>query len=91
MAIVEVDTFLKTLYVMVDAFCKVSLPPKQPPGRQATLSRSEVVTVALFRPCAWLLSPGTASPEGSLAQLPTWEQCNRLWSLGKPLLLIRLP
>ena len=47
---VEVDTFLTTLYVMVDDFCKVSLPPEPPPGPQATLSWSEVVTVALFVP-----------------------------------------
>jgi len=45
---VDTDTFLTILYVMVDDFCKTSLPPEQHPGRQATLSRSEAVTLALF-------------------------------------------
>ena len=45
---VDVDTFLTTLYVMVDDFCKASLPPEAHPGPQAALSRSEVVTLALF-------------------------------------------
>ena len=47
---VDVDTFLTTLYVMVDDFCMLSLPPEPHPGPQATLSRSEVVTLALFGP-----------------------------------------
>ena len=29
---VDVDTFLTTLYVMVDDFCKTSLPPETHPG-----------------------------------------------------------
>ncbi len=45
---VDVDTFLTTLYVMVDDFCTTSLPPEPHPGPQAALSRSEVVTLALF-------------------------------------------
>jgi hypothetical protein len=45
---VDVDTFLTTLYVMVDDFCKASLPPESHPGPQAALSRSEVVTLAMF-------------------------------------------
>jgi hypothetical protein len=45
---VDVDTFLTTLYVMVDDFGKTSLPPELLPGPQAALSRSEVVTLALF-------------------------------------------
>jgi hypothetical protein len=44
---VDVDTFLTTLSVMVDDFCKTSLPPEPHPGPQAALSRSEVVTLAL--------------------------------------------
>jgi hypothetical protein len=46
---VAVDTFLTPLYVMVDDFCLLSLPPEPPPGPQAALSRSAVVTVALLR------------------------------------------
>ena len=45
---VDVDTFLTLLSVMADDFCKTSLPPEPPPGPQAALSRSEVVTLALF-------------------------------------------
>jgi hypothetical protein len=45
---IDVDTFLTTLYVMVDDFCKLSLPSDPHPGPQAALSRSEIVTLALF-------------------------------------------
>src|SRR5215510_3309664 len=45
---VDTDTFLTTLYVMADDFCKTVLPPEPHPGPQATLSRSEVVTLAIF-------------------------------------------
>jgi hypothetical protein len=43
-----VDTFLTTLSVMADDFCKTSLPPEPRPGPPAALSRSEVVTLAMF-------------------------------------------
>ena len=45
---VDTDTFLTTLYVRVDDLCKTSLPPESHPGPQAALSRSEIVTLALF-------------------------------------------
>jgi hypothetical protein len=45
---VDPDTFLTTLYVMVDEFCQAQLPPEIHPGPQASLSRSEVVTLGLF-------------------------------------------
>jgi Transposase DDE domain len=45
---IDVDTFLTTLYVMIDDFCKASLPAEAPPGPQAALSRSEVLTLAIF-------------------------------------------
>ena len=45
---VDVDTFLTTLYVMIDDFCKASLPVEPQPGPQAALSRSEVLTLAIF-------------------------------------------
>src|SRR5215510_8852207 len=44
---VDVDTFLTTLSVRGDDFCKTSLPLERHPGPQAPLSRSEVVTLAL--------------------------------------------
>ena len=46
---VDVDTFLTALYVMVDDFCQ-SQPPKRRPGPKASLSESEVVTLAIFLP-----------------------------------------
>ncbi len=45
---VDTDTFLTTLYVMIDEFCQAHLPPELHPGPQASLSRSEVITLSLF-------------------------------------------
>jgi len=42
-----VDTFLTTLYVIVDDFCQ-SHPPKKRPGPQASLCESEIITLAIF-------------------------------------------
>jgi hypothetical protein len=44
---VDVDTFLTALYVMVDNFCQ-SRKPKRRPGPEASLSDSEVITLATF-------------------------------------------
>jgi len=80
---VAVDTFLTMLYVMADDLCQTSLPPAPPPGPQAALSRSEVVTLALFGP--W---QGFGSERGfyryaqrhlraAFPSLPAREQYNR--------------
>lgn len=45
---VDVDTFVTILYVMVDDFCKLELPVETRPGPAASLSRSEVITLAIF-------------------------------------------
>lgn len=45
---VDIDTFLTTLYVMVDDFCKSRWSPKTRPGPQTALTLSEVITLALF-------------------------------------------
>jgi hypothetical protein len=45
---VDSDTFLTTLYVMIDDFCKHHLAPDSRPGPPAALSRSEVLTLAIF-------------------------------------------
>jgi hypothetical protein len=45
---VDLDTFLTTLYVMADTFCKSVLPPEPHPGAAPSLSPSEVITLALF-------------------------------------------
>ncbi len=44
---VDVDTFLTTLYVMVDDFCQ-SRAPKRKPGPEASLCASEVITLSIF-------------------------------------------
>jgi hypothetical protein len=45
---VDVDTFLTTLYVMVDDFCHSRPQKEQHPGPETSLSPSEVVTLAIF-------------------------------------------
>jgi hypothetical protein len=45
---VDVDTFLTALYVMVDDFCHSRLQKEQHPGPDASLSPSEVVALAIF-------------------------------------------
>lgn len=45
---VNVDTFITILYVMVDDFCKSEMPVDNRPGPPASLSRSEVITLAIF-------------------------------------------
>ena len=45
----DVDTFLTTLYVLVDECNKAILPAAPPtPGPAPALSRSEALTLALF-------------------------------------------
>jgi hypothetical protein len=45
---VDMNTFLTALYVMVDDFSKSRLPTERRPGPKASLCRSEVVTLAIF-------------------------------------------
>jgi hypothetical protein len=45
---VDTDTFLTTLYVVVDDFCKAALPPERGGGPEPALSRGEVLTLAMF-------------------------------------------
>ena len=45
---VDTNTFLTTLYVMVDDFCKQALPPESITASAPSLTRSEVVTLAIF-------------------------------------------
>jgi len=42
------DTFLTTLYVMVDDFAKAFLPAERHPGPRPSLTRSEVITLSLL-------------------------------------------
>jgi hypothetical protein len=45
---VDVDTFLSILYVMVDDFCQSRPQTQQHPRPEASLSPSEVITLAIF-------------------------------------------
>lgn len=45
---VDMNTFLTILYVMVDDFCKSRFPTEMWPGPKASLTRSEVATLAIF-------------------------------------------
>ncbi len=62
----DVDTFLTALYVMVDDFCHSQLP-KRRPGPQASLSDSEVITLAILRPVGPLLRRARLLPLRSKA------------------------
>jgi hypothetical protein len=45
---IDIDTFLTTLYVMVDDYFKEQIPTNIVPGRPSALTTSEVVTLAMF-------------------------------------------
>lgn len=45
---IDTDTFVTILYVLADDFCKANLSPDIRPGPNASLSRSEVITLAVF-------------------------------------------
>jgi hypothetical protein len=44
----DVETFLTALYVMVDDFCQSRLQEPNRPGPRASLCESEVITLAIF-------------------------------------------
>jgi hypothetical protein len=79
----DVDTFLTTLYVMVDDFCQ-SRPPKRRPGPKASLSESEVITLAIFARWSRFASErdfyryAETSLRGAFPTLPDRSQFNRL-------------
>lgn len=78
------DTFLLTLYVAADDFCKVHLPPERRPGPVASLSRSEVVTLAIFSQWSVFRSErafyryASRRLRGAFPRLPARTQYNRL-------------
>lgn len=80
----DLDTFLTTLYVMVDDLCKAKLPAEVRPGPSASLSRSEVVTLAIFGQSARFASErdfwrfAQTKLRGAFPNLPDRSQFNRL-------------
>lgn len=79
----NLDTFLVELYVMVDDFCKTHWPVERRPGRTAALSRSEVVTLgvlgqwARFRGERDFYRFATQHLRSYFPRLPQREQFNR--------------
>jgi Transposase DDE domain len=80
---VDVDTFLTILYVMVDDFCQ-SRPPKKRPGPEASLCQSEVITLAIFARWSRFASErdfyryANSHMRGAFPTLPSRPQFNRL-------------
>lgn len=78
----DVDTFLTALYVIVDDFCQ-SHRPKKRPGPKASLSESEVLTLAIFaRFCRFTSESdfyryAKSSLRGAFPTLPDRSQFNR--------------
>jgi hypothetical protein len=82
--VLDLDTFLTVLCVMVDDFCKASLAAEVRPGPEASLSRSEVVTLAIFGQWGRFASErdfsrfAQAKLRGAFPRLPDRSQFNRL-------------
>jgi hypothetical protein len=79
----DVDTFLTTLYVIVDDFCH-SYSPRRRPGPEASLSESEVITLVIFARWARFSSErdfyryAQCRLRGAFPTLPDRSQFNRL-------------
>lgn len=81
---IDYETFLTELYVMVDDFCKFQAKPVAKPGRKANLSRSEIVTLAIAGQWFWFgsergffrFAKGHLRP--AFPSLPSRGQLNRL-------------
>src|SRR5512144_1494258 len=84
LTMVDSDTFLTTLYVMIDDFCKSHLSPEHRGGAPASLTPSEVLTLALFS--QWQRFPSERGfyryaqrhLRGAFPPLPDRSQFNRL-------------
>ena len=62
---IDVETFFTTLYVMIDDFCQLQPETaKAKPGPQASLSQSEVITLAVFGQLAGLADIGWSNRIG---------------------------
>jgi len=81
----DTDTFLTTLYVIVDTFCKTHLPYRRnKPGPQPSLTLSEVLTLTLFGQWARFTSErdfyrwAEHNLKAAFPTLPDYSQFNRL-------------
>ena len=81
---IDEDTFLTTLYVEVDEFCKAHLPSVSQPGPAASLCRSEVITLGIFGQWAHFQNErdfyryAVRHLRGAFPRLPHHSQFNRL-------------
>jgi hypothetical protein len=82
----DVDTFLTTLYVIVDEFCQ-SHAPKRKPGPEASPSASELITLSIFARWARFASErdfycyAKTNLRDAIPTLPSRSQFNRLLRL----------
>lgn len=81
---IDYETFLTELYVMVDDFCKSQYKPEVKPGPSASLCRSEIVTLAIagqwsrFESERGFYRFADRHLRAAFPGLPTREQLNRL-------------
>jgi len=81
---IDFETFLTELYVMVDDFCKSKLDEERRPSPKMSLSRSEIVTLAIVGQWGWLGSERgfyrylCAHFRPAFPRLPHRSQLNRL-------------
>jgi hypothetical protein len=81
---IDIDTFLTILYVMIDDFGKQYLPTLHRPGPEASLTCSEVITLALFGQWQHFTSErdfyryAQRHLQGAFPTLPDRAQFNRL-------------
>ena len=80
----DMDTFLTTLYVITDDFCQSHTSERQRPGPQASLCESEVITLAIFARWSRFSSErdfyryAEGHLRGAFPTLPDRSQFNRL-------------
>jgi hypothetical protein len=81
---VDVDTFLTTLYVIVDDFCQSHRPQQRRPGPEASLSEGEVIALSIFARWSRFASErdfyryAQSHLRGAFPTLPDRSQFNRL-------------
>jgi len=86
----DLDTFLTTLYVTIDDFCKQHTQPRRRPGPVPSLSVSEVLTLVVFGQWARFGSErgfyrfAVARLRPFFPSLPAYSQFNRLIRLYLP-------
>ena len=80
----DVDTFLTALYVMVDDFCQSRHPQQRRPGPEASLSAGEVIALSIFARWSRFASErdfyryAKSHLRGAFPTLPDRSQFNRL-------------